>query len=205
MNGSFDKQLRLRGSSRRRPRQRQRPEAFRFRLRGGKRAGAGRKPNGPRAGVRHAPRESLAARFPVHVTWRMHERVWNRRSRRCFTRLRAAFYSASRNGFRLVHFSVQGNHLHLLVEAQHARALSRGMCGLGVRVARGLNRVMQRRGKVLADRYHAHILRTPAEARHARAYLLQNARKHYGVVGPDPYSSHEPVVAPATFFLRRIC
>ena len=179
--------------------------SFRFRVRGGARKGAGRKPSGERAGVPHAPRALLQARFPVHVTWRMAPAVWNLRSRRCFGRLQRAFYSASRNGFKLVHFSVQGNHLHLIVEAANARALSRGMCGLGVRVARGLNRVMHRHGKVLADRYHAHILRTPTEARHARAYLLQNARKHYALIGPDPYTSLTPVTQPATFLMRNLC
>ena len=179
--------------------------AFRFRTWGGKRKGAGRKPKGERPGLRHDKREVLLARFPVHVTWRMRHSVWNLRSRRCFSKLSEAFCGASRVGFKLVHYSVQGNHVHLLVEAQDARALSRGMCGLGVRVARGLNRVMRRRGKVLDDRYHAHILRSPTEARRARAYLLQNARKHYGLVVADPYTSTTPVIEPDTFLMRRLC
>jgi len=79
----------------------------------------------------------LKARFPVHVTWRMREGVWNLRSRRCFGALERAFYSgANRFGFKLVHYSVQGNHLHLLVEAKDEKALSRGMNGMGVRSAR---------------------------------------------------------------------
>src|SRR4051812_16845088 len=176
-----------------------RQRSFEFRSWGGRRRGAGRKPAGARAGVRHQPRAVLAARFPVHVTWRMQPTVWNLRTRRCFTALARAFYGgANRFGFKLVHYSVQGNHLHLLVEARDQRALSRGMNGLGVRVARGLNRVMQRHGGVLADRYHAHILRSPTEARRARAYLLQNARKHYGHATPDPYTSSRPVIEPDT-------
>src|SRR5277367_3698281 len=123
---------------------------FRFRTWGGRRKGAGRKPVRARAGVRHRTRPLLKARFPVHVTWRMRDGVWNLRSRRCFTVLARAFWrGGDRFGFRLVHYSVQGNHLHLLVEAKDHRALSRGMNGLGVRVAKGLNRVMERSGKVL--------------------------------------------------------
>jgi REP element-mobilizing transposase RayT len=105
----------------------------------------------------------------------------------------------------LVHYSVQGNHVHLLVEAKDEGALSRGMNGLGVRVARRLNRVMGRRGKVLEGRYHGHILRTPTEMRRARAYLLGNARRHYGCVGADPYASKAAVMAPETFLMRRLC
>jgi hypothetical protein len=91
-----------------------------------------------------------------------------------------------------------------LVEAESERALSRGMNGLGVRVAKGLNRVLGRSGKVLEDRYHGHILRTPTEVRHARTYLLQNAAQHIGLVGADPYTSRVAVVAPRTFLMRRM-
>jgi putative transposase len=177
-----------------------------FRTWGGKRKGAGRKPKGERSGVGHLRREVLKARCPVHVTWRMEKGVWNLRTRRCFRVLERAFVAgANRFGFKLVHYSVQGNHLHLLVEARDEKALSRGMNGMGVRVARGLNRVMGRHGEVLADRYHSHILRTPTEVRRARAYLLQNARKHYGLVVDDPYTSTVAVIEPDTFLMRRLC
>jgi hypothetical protein len=42
---------------------------------GGRRAGAGRKPNGDRAGVSHDARKALAARFPVHVTVKLREHL----------------------------------------------------------------------------------------------------------------------------------
>src|SRR5246127_5564375 len=117
--------------------------SFEFKTWGGKRRGAGRKPVRARAGGVHRPRPVLKARFPVLVTWRMGEGVWGLRTRRCFTALARAFWGgANRFGFRLVHYSVQGNHMHLLVEAKDERVLSRGMCGLGVRVAKALNRVM---------------------------------------------------------------
>src|SRR5215475_1994312 len=171
-----------------------RQASFRFRTWGGKRRGAGRKLMRERAGVVHRRRPVLKPRFPVHVTWRMRKDVWNLRTHRCFKALARAFWGgANRFGFRLVHYSVQGNHLHLLVEAQSERSLSRGMNGLGVRIARGLNRVMRRRGKVLEERYHGHILKTPTEVRRARAYLLQNAERHFGCRGPDPYTSREAV------------
>ena len=103
------------------------------------------------------------------------------------------------------HPPVQGNHVHLLVEATDERVLSKGMNGLGTRIARRLNRVMQRRGKVLDDRYHGHILRTPTEVRRARDYLLQNAQKHVGLRFADPCTSAAPVIAPETFLMRRLC
>jgi len=78
-----------------------RQASFEFRTWGGKRKGAGRKPNGPRARLRHARRPVLKSRFPVHVTWRMRHGIWNLRTRRCFTALAAAFWGgANRFGFK---------------------------------------------------------------------------------------------------------
>jgi putative transposase len=99
---------------------------------------------------------------------------------------------------------VQGNHIHLLVEAAGKETLSRGMRGLGVRIARALNRVMRRRGSVLADHYHARILRTPTEVGRVRVYLRDNARKHYGLAGADPFASSKPLTAPRTWLVRRL-
>jgi hypothetical protein len=81
-------------------------------------------------------------------------------------------------GFRLVHYSVQENHAHLVCEADDARALSRGMQGLAIRVARSVNRALGRKGKVFAERYHSRSLESPREVRNAVVYVLNNVRKH---------------------------
>jgi putative transposase len=184
----------------------------------GRRRGAGRKPKGARAGVAHVTRPNLSRHHPVHVTWRMLPHVWNLRSGRSFRQLRAAFAGGcARGGFRLVHFSVQGNHIHLVVEAVDEVALSRGLQGLAVRIARRLNRMMGRIGKVFADRYHAHVLRSPAEVARAVAYVLGNFVVHalrrgeqVMAAAPDEYSSARrtetgpPLVAPPETWLLRV-
>jgi REP element-mobilizing transposase RayT len=147
----------------------------------------------------------LKRRFPVHVTWRMRKDLPWLRKPRCFRALARAFWGGcNRFGFRLIHYSVQGNHMHLLVEAVDEKSLARGMNGLGVRVARGLNKALGRHGKVLDERYHGHILRTPTEVRRARVYLDGNARRHFGLAGADPYASRAPLVAPVTFLMRQL-
>jgi REP element-mobilizing transposase RayT len=88
-----------------------------------------------------------------------------------------------RERFRLVHYSIQTNHVHAIVEAASAHDLGRGMKSLGSRLAKAVNRVFARRGAVLADRYHAHVLRTPREVRNALAYVLLNARRHAAKLG----------------------
>ena len=105
--------------------------------------------------------------------------------------LRAAFEAGKqRFGFRLVQFSVQADHLHLIAEADDQHALSRGMRALGVRIARCLNRALRRTGSVFTDRYHARQLKTPTQVRNALRYVLNNGL-HHGRRGalPDPCSS----------------
>ena len=101
------------------------------------------------------------------------------RNRRTRGVLKLCFAAAcERFGFRLLHFSIQSNHLHLLCEAADRRALSRGMQGLLIRIAKALNKLWGRRGSVFAERYHEHILRTPREVRNALAYILNNLWRH---------------------------
>jgi hypothetical protein len=85
-----------------------------------------------------------------------------------------------RQGFRLVHYSLQGNHAHLVVEAQDRHALGRGMMAVAARLARAVNRATNRSGRVLADRYHVRMLSTPREVHRALRYVLLNARRHAG-------------------------
>ena len=176
---------------------------------GGARRGAGRKPEGDRPLVRHRHRGPLTRHHPVHATLRVRPHVWNLRSRRAMRVIASRIAAANRVGaLRVTHFSVQGNHLHLLVEAADPEALGRGMKGLAVRLARGLNRLMGRRGPVFADHYHSHVLRTPAEVRLALAYVRGNFASHAarrGVrvrAGPDPFSSDGPAGAEAVLPAR---
>lgn len=147
---------------------------------GGARAGAGR-PKGSRRSARmpHTARASVSKHRPHHVTVRVARGTWNLRSQRCFGPIRAALSAVHRRpGFRVVHFSVQHNHLHLVTEADDRRALSLGMRALLIRIARGLNRVMHTRGRRFADRYHEHVLATPTEVRNALRYVIGNRGVH---------------------------
>jgi REP element-mobilizing transposase RayT len=150
---------------------------------GGRRPGAGRKP-GPNPRIRHRSRGTLAARFPCHVTLRVRDDVPSLRTVRVVREIERTFAAAcDRQEFRLVHYSLQANHAHLVVEAEHERALGRGMKALGARLARAVNRVFHRSGPVLTDRYHVRVLRTPREVRNAVAYVLLNARRHAAKAG----------------------
>jgi REP element-mobilizing transposase RayT len=142
---------------------------------GGKRAGAGR-PAHMKSSVPHRTRPKHRAYHPQHVT--MRTGVRGLRSPVVFARVRDAIAGASCASFRVVQFSVQDNHVHLLVEASDAAALTRGMRGLAVRAAHRINRVLGRRGRVFTERYHARELTRPRAVRNALVYILHNHRKH---------------------------
>lgn len=165
---------------------------LKFPQRGGARRNAGRKP-GQRRNTPHRARPAHRSHEPVHVTLRA--RLAPLRSQFVYPTVRLALLGAARRDparFRIVHYSVQRDHLHLIVEAADARALSSGIRSVAVRVARYVNDLLARRGKLWADRWHGRALKTPREMRNAILYVLANFRKHASrrtPAGVDPYSS----------------
>lgn len=192
---------------------------------GGARKGAGRKP-GPRPGVLHRARPAHRAEHPVLVTLRARPNVAPLRSNRVFAALRDAIRTAgdtdSGRATRVVHFSVQSDHVHLLVESSDTSSLSRGLRGLAIRMALAVNRARKTSGPVWAGRYHARALKTPRQVRNALVYVLMNCRKHEGgpwghidsrssgpwfdgfrlQPSPPPAGVDSPVAPPTTWLLR---
>ena len=116
---------------------------------------------------------------PVHVTLRVRPGVPSLRGGGLVREWRRSLAEANERGdFRVAHYSLQGDHAHLIVEAHGKEALARGMKSIGARLARAVNRVGRRRGPVLDGRYHHRSLRSQREVRRALAYVLLNARRH---------------------------
>ena len=166
--------------------------------------------------VQHRPRPEHRAAFPAHVTLRVRKNIPSLRLERTFGAVRTAIARSSSARFRVLHFSAQSDHMHLIVEAEDSHALSIGLAALKIRVARAINRILRRSGAVWADRYHARALRTPREVRAALVYVLQNWKKHIrhvrGLDGrssaawfdgwgerPTPPIEDSPVVAPRSW------
>ena len=144
---------------------------------GGARKGAGRKPRG-RPGMPHVTRPRIDPRYPVQVTIRATPGLPSFRSPRVFGALRRAIARASVDRFRVIHFSIQQDHGHFIVEGDEPRRARGGVHGLAIRLALAVNRVLGRKGRVVGDRYHARPLKTPRETRTSMVYVLLNFRKH---------------------------
>jgi REP element-mobilizing transposase RayT len=199
---------------------------------GGVREGAGPKPTGEfgydregraRAGVSHRPRPELDARHPLHVTLRAVNGSPSMRNFAVAAEIGKVLKRRARRDLpcRLVHFSIQTDHIHLIVEADDRVALSRGVLGLASGIARVVNRTTGCRGlKLWRDRYHARPLKSPREVRNCLIYVLRNGLKHGSTAfAVDPCSSAAwfggfagrppartdpaPAVAPATWLLGK--
>ena len=164
--------------------------------------------NRRRAKKEHLPRRAAAVRTssrvphetrpevrgPIHVVWWIRRGLPGLRTPRGLRRLERAFRKGKeRDGFALLHYSIQQDHLHMVVEVKNRRRLSKGLQALGIRLAKSLNSLWQRKkGSVFAERYFAVALEGWRQIWRAVRYVLNNGRKHgaWRVTGrPDPYSS----------------
>jgi REP element-mobilizing transposase RayT len=131
----------------------------------------------------------------VHVTLRLRADVGSVRNRRGFALVREVMRHVAERSevFRIVHLSIQGNHLHLICEAANRVALTRGVQAFKIMFAKRLNKQVGRRGAVFEDRYHDEVLVTPTQVRRCIGYVLSNWRKHGFATGAttvlDPYST----------------
>ena len=176
---------------------------FRYMNYGGKRNGAGRKAkrhaDGSRVEPSHAKRPHFTKSRPLHITLEVSEDVPNLRAAGLAPVVIDAIGRANvREYFRVVHFCLLGTHVHLICEADGPAMLASGMKSLNGTIAKAVNKRLRRKGPVLANRYHLHVLRTKAEVRHAVQYVLRNAERHglhdawAGPGGPDALGLPRP-------------
>jgi REP element-mobilizing transposase RayT len=165
---------------------------------GGARAGAGRKKSGRCLDAPHRARPEVSRHHPLHVVLRTRKDVPRLRRGPTYRAIdRALRHTLGEHAFRVVHTSIQHNHLHFLIEADDKAALSRGMRSLTICAALAINAVCGRRGKVFAFRYHAKPITSPRQMRNALSYVLNNWRRHQehlrsdaaGRSRLDPYST----------------
>lgn len=159
---------------------------------GGRRPGSGRKRIHSK-GVAHRIREKITHRTPVHVNFKFRTHIKNKSALKI---LKRAIINARSHGLSVIHFSMQGNHLHFILEAKSNEILSRGMRSLTITFAKGINK-----GRIQIERYHLHVLKTVSETKNAIRYVLFNQQLHekgtYSKI--DEYSSLLSIKRPWKF------
>ncbi len=149
---------------------------------GGRRTGSGRTRKQSK-GVSHRTREKITNRLPAHINLKYRISIRNKDFLRI---LKRAILNSRKKGLRIIHYSVQSNHIHFIIEAENNRKLESGMRSLTVTMAKGLAR-----GKVQLQRFHLHVLKSLRETKNAVRYVVFNEQKHTGkkLFSPDGYSS----------------
>ena len=169
---------------------------------GGRRPGAGRPRSRHRHDPSHVTRPPHKARHPSHITLRVVAEVGRLRRRNMFQAIRGALRKMGESplphaNLRVIHVSIQGNHIHLIVEAGDKDVLAAGMQRLEILAAKAINKKLGRTGTVFAFRYHRVDITNPRQMRNSLAYVLNNWRRHReDVTTPgaenallDPYST----------------
>jgi putative transposase len=144
--------------------------------RGGRRPGSGRKRIHSQ-GVAHRSREKVKKTTPLHINFKIQK--GGLRSKSILKFLKHAILKARHQGLHITHFSLQTNHVHLMVEAYNNQILSQGMRSLLISFSKKLNFYWKQQGQVMKERYHLHVLRTLRETQNALKYVLQNDSKHH--------------------------
>jgi REP element-mobilizing transposase RayT len=117
------------------------------------------------------------------------------RGERAHEELREAVRETRRKQFRIAHYKIHPDHVHLIVEATDDEALAEGLKGFAVRAARALNtHVLERSGTVWGDRYHRRELRTARQVRDAVLALASDGLD-------ERVSPTAPAVEPAQTWL----
>lgn len=190
---------------------------------GGRRDGAGRKPGG-RGASPHRARSDHDPRRPVRLVLRVVRGLPSLRRQRMARELQSAFRQASRPSFRVLHFSVRPDSLHLVVEAHDKGSIARGVAGLAIRAARRNNRLLGRCGRFWEDRYRSRELVSAKEVRDGilEVLTIRSARAPWARVDPcgsgfwfdgwkippssgppGPDERRSPVRRPRTWLARR--
>ncbi len=157
---------------------------------GGRRKGAGRK--NLSGTVAHGAREKVDFKKPLHITIRLAPGLSGLRTKHMHEQFTAALLKAKAKGLRVLHYSIQGNHLHLLVECADNQALAAGMNSFGTSFAKAVRKKLGGKGKVFAGRYHLRVLQNPTQMKNTLAYVLLNQAKHENLIPyNDKFSSSQ--------------
>ena len=164
----------------RKPRDRQLTMPFVRVARPGKKLG---RPRSDDSGVWHVKRPDVKSRIPMLITLKLRKGLPSLRQ----DREAGVFFSALRrvnreHAVRFVHFTIQGDHIHLIVEGDDDTEVARAIQGLAVSLSRRWNKLWNRKGTVFADRYHRLDLATPTQVRNALRYVFMNHTKHTGAL-----------------------
>jgi REP element-mobilizing transposase RayT len=129
--------------------------------------------------IYHRSRPEIPRARPVHVTIKSNKNIIpNLRSKVFYKEIRQGMKRARILGIRIIHFSVQRDHVHMLIEAENKKQLGESMRALSISLSKRFSFTLKKKVKALKNRYHLHILKSLQEIKNATNYILHNGQKH---------------------------
>lgn len=141
-------------------------------------------------GIRHIARDEIKRSTPLHLTIKINREKAGLKNKSVLKTLHDSIKKARLIGLRIIHYTLEYDHVHLLVEADNNEILGRGMQSFGISFSKGINKIKKLKGQVFKTRYHFRKLKTPKEIKNAINYILGNALKHKKACSiVNPYNS----------------
>lgn len=141
-------------------------------------------------GIRHTVRPRIHKTTMLHLTIKVRENKADIKNKRILKLLHHAIKRARLQRLKVLHYTLEYNHVHLLVEATNNQILHKGMQAFGITFSKWINRLKLRKGTVYKHRYHFHALRSTRERKNALNYIFTNGVKHGRTRSRiDPYNS----------------
>lgn len=152
-----------------------------------KRAG---RPSTKDIGIRHTKRLVFNLPSAFHITIKVRDNKADIKNKRILQSLHHAIKRARLQGVRVLHFTLEYNHVHLVIESSNHKELHKGMQAFGISLAKKINKLKNLKGTVYKNRYHQKLLKSRSEFKNAVQYVFGNGVKHKRASSKlDPFNS----------------
>lgn len=129
-------------------------------------------------GIRHSSRMKFSKLTSFHLTIKVRENKADIQSKKLLKALHHAIARARLKNLKVIHYTLEYNHVHLLVETNDHRILHAGMQALGISFSKAINKVKSLKGHVYKHRYHQRKIGSARELKNVLLYIFNNGKKH---------------------------
>ncbi|MDD4973652.1 MAG: transposase [Bacteriovorax sp.] len=128
--------------------------------------------------MRHTSRPHLSKACSLHLTVKIKKIKAELKNKSVLSILKRAILNARKQGLKVIHYSLEYDHVHLLIEADNNHILSKGMQSFGVTISKAINRMRKLKGGVYKHRYHFRKISSPRQLKNVLNYIFNNGIKH---------------------------
>lgn len=129
-------------------------------------------------GIRHTHRPVFKKPASLHLTIKIAKEKSNLKNKEVLSILKRAILNSRKMGLRVIHFTLEYDHIHLLIEAENNHLLGKGMQSFGVTLSKAINKLKKTSGQVYRHRYHFRKITSARQLKNVMNYIFRNGLKH---------------------------